>query len=170
MKKGFGSIVFAYSFAVIGVLSAIITSFFNGTDFTVSFKVVIFIVWLSITIILVLIKIIYDVRNINNFQSYEIPFEVIQQTEYAPIMLLIRVNEAFRNEIYVTCYSVESDAVEKEAYIGMINHRHSKKSFQVEIVSPFPEFRDKRITHKELKNIIIRPIVSVRFTELLKNE
>ena len=39
MKKGFGSIVFAYSFAVIGVLSAIITSFFNGTDFTVSFKV-----------------------------------------------------------------------------------------------------------------------------------
>lgn len=167
MKKGFGSIAFAYAVAVISSLSAIITAFFNGTDFTVSFKVVIFIIWLSITIILVLAKVIYDVRNTNNFRPYETPFEVIPQTEYAPTMLLIRVNEAFRNEIFVTCYYVGSDDIEKEAYIGTINHRHSTKNFQINIERAFPEFNNTQITHKVLKSIRVRPIVSVKFSELL---
>jgi hypothetical protein len=92
MKKGFGSIFLPYAVAVIGVLSAVITVFFNGTNFAIPFKVVIFIIWLSITIILVLAKVVYDARNTNNFRPYETPFEVIPTTVSAPTMLLILVN------------------------------------------------------------------------------
>ena len=144
----------SYAVAAVGVLSAIVTLFVDVSQ-SLSIKWLLFLIWLSITIFLCLMKIISDLIDEKKPPSpYEIPFRYLPESK----IFLIRQNNNFSNQIIVAGYSVV-DEVEKLQFLGNV-HLVQDMLIQIMIVHVENAIDFDKFCNTEMaKQLIIRPVV-----------
>ena len=105
-------------------------------------------------IILILLKITYDLSiEKNPHPPFELPIKLIEKEG----IFVIRRNENFINNIILGCYA-QIDEVDRLAYLAVV-HLIQDKIIQVKIIANFSILEKIPSTHEELKNLIIRPVV-----------
>jgi len=169
MKEKIFSGIFSLSgvslmLAVAGFVSALVTMFVDVAD-RVSVKLLIFVILLSVSLLVILLKIVFDLTNEKRPAA---PFE-------HPIMFLpdekifvIRRNENFVNSIIVGCYS-HQDAVDRLAYIAFVHHVQDEV-IQIKIQRDLGILRAIPSSTNELRSLIIRPVVPVTALEQYTKE
>lgn len=138
---------------VVGFMSGIVTIFVNVNE-QVSIKWLLFSVLVSVSLILIFLKIIYDQsREIMPPPPFEHPIKYVPEEQ----VFVIRRNEHFLNNIVVGCYS-QRDEIDRLAYLGVV-HLLQDKVIQIKIRSDFKVLESIPTAHEELKSIVIRPVV-----------
>ncbi len=121
MKEKIANLTFsltALSLAVgaLGFISGFVTLFID-TSLQLSIKWLLLAVWLSVTFVLVLLKVIYDQDNEKRpAPPYEVPIQYRIDTN----ILVIRRNDNFLNNIIVGCY-IREDEVDSLACLGVVH-------------------------------------------------
>lgn len=150
--------------AAAGFLSALVTMFVDVAD-KVPIRLLIFVVFVSSSIFLVLLKIIYDLTNEKKPAApFEHPIKFIADEK----LFIIRRNENFLNNIVVGCYSHQDD-VDRLAYIAVV-HLVQDKVIQIKIHSDLGLLTTIPNTSTELQNLIIRPVVPVTALQQYTNQ
>lgn len=155
-KKIFSFNVIAISIGVIGFLSSIITVFLLDPSSKISARWLVAAIWISLTIIIAIVKIAYDIVKENVSLPYEIPFDFKYDSRYIAPILLIRKNSVFVNSMYVTCYHTDN-GFDNVAFVGVINNMTVDKCFQVELIKELNRHTYSELSDKVLKTYIIRP-------------
>ncbi len=160
MKERIRSQVFSLNglslaLGALGFLSGIVQLFID-TSAQLSVKWLLFATWLALSLILVLLKVIYDLSMERKpAPPFEVPIKFIQ----ASGIFVIRRNDNFLNNIVVGCY-VQQDEVDTLACVGVV-HIVQEKVIQIKIhgsttgtdpIQDRPDF---------LSRIAIRPVVPV---------
>lgn len=136
-----------------GFLSAFVTMFVNTSD-QVSVKWILFILWLFLSVVIILLKLLFDLATEKKIAPpYEIPIR------YLPIdqILLIRRNEHFGNQIVVGCYSSVDD-VERLLSLGAVHHVQ-EQFIQIKILPAALADENGIKADTDLKTILVRPVV-----------
>lgn len=150
--------------AVAGFLSAIVTMFIDVTD-KVPIRLLLFSIFGFACIIVILLKIIYDLTNEKKPASpFEHPIKFISDEK----LFIIRRNENFLNNIIVGCYSHQDD-VDRLAYIAVV-HLVQDKVIQIKIHSDLGLLNSIPSTSAELQTLIIRPVVPVTALQQYTNQ
>lgn len=140
---------------VAGFLSAVVGMFVNVAD-QISVKWLLLALWLCITIVLMLFKIMHDLLNDNSssIKSHESPIKFSQELN----ILIIRKNPFFPANSLVGCYWVE-DEVETISFLGTVHHVQDDL-IQIKLLKKLGS-RDVSsvLTKAAMKKIIIRPAI-----------
>jgi energy-converting hydrogenase Eha subunit A len=149
--------------AVAGFLSAIVTMFIDvGT--VVPTRALLLTVFLSTCLIVVLLKIIHDLANVEIPPSpFEHPIKYLHDEQ----IFIIRRNENFLNHIVVGCYFSDDD-VDRLAYLAVV-HLMQEKVIQIKIHADLGVLKSVPRTSLELRALVIRPVVPVTAIQLLQN-
>jgi len=143
------------SVGVVGFLSGIVTIFIN-VNADISVKWLLLSILLSLIMVIVLLKTIYDLSNKEIRQNfYENPIKYIEDEG----VFIIRRNDNFLNNILVGCYATR-DEVDRLAYIGFV-HLVQEKVVQIKIRNDYGVLPNIPTTTEDLKNIVIRPVVPI---------
>ncbi len=147
----------------LGFMAGVVTIFVDVNS-ELSIKWLLFIVLLLVSLILILLKLIYDLSHETAPPPpFEVPIRYVPEEQ----VFVIRRNENFLNNIVVGCY-VQKDDIDRLAYLGVV-HIVQDKVIQIrvradlEVLEAIPESTDA------LKNIIIRPVVPVTALQQLSN-
>lgn len=147
----------------LGFLSSVVQLFVDVT-LEISIKWLLFTVWLSLTVLLVLFKIIYDLHNEKRPAApFEVPISYIPEQQ----IYVIRRNDNFLNNIVVGCY-LRQDEVDTLACIGVV-HIVQEKIIQIKIHSAFIEQYSPSNTPDFLARLVIRPVVPIDALNKLPN-
>jgi hypothetical protein len=158
MKEKILSALFSFSgasmcIAAAGFLSALVGMFVDVTS-TVSVKWLVFTLWLSISAMAIMVKLIYDLATEGRPPPlFESPIKFIENDQ----LFLIRFNPSFSSSIVVGCYAVEND-VERLAYVAVV-HLIQDKFIQIKIHKDMGIFAVPPSTPDALKSIFIKPVV-----------
>ena len=150
---------------VAGFLSAIVTMFINTSE-QVSIKWVLFTLWLFLTFVIILLKLIFDLVGEKKVPPpYEIPIRYLPDDK----ILLIRRNEYFGNQIVVGCYS-NVDDVERLLSLGAVHHVQDK-FIQIKLLPATSPDETGVGSDTDLKTILVRPVVplSALQAQLMRN-
>ena len=138
-----------------GFISAFVTMFVNTSD-QISIKWIIFTVLTLGTIVLILLKIIFDLYNERRtLPPYETPIKYIKEEN----VFVIRRNENFVSNIILGCYA-QIDGIDRLAYLGFV-HIIQDKIIQIKIKKDFKVLDQIPETLERLKNVLIRPVVPI---------
>lgn len=138
---------------VIGILSSIVTLFINVNE-QISIKWFLFLLVVSISFGLALVKIIFELMQEKNIApSYETPIRYVESEH----VFVIRRNENFINNIMVGCYSIQ-DEIHRLAYLGVV-HLVQDNLIQIKIHQDFQVLTSIPSTQEQLKSLLIRPVV-----------
>lgn len=138
---------------VLGGLSALVTLFVDVSS-VVSIKWLLFTLLLSFSLILILLKVIFDLHLQKDVQSnYELPIRFLDKDG----ILVIRKNEHFVNQIIVGCYYT-TDEVERLACVGVVDHIQ-EKVIQIRVISSFLPEENGILPSININRLIIRPVV-----------
>lgn len=143
------------SFAVgaAGFLSALVTMFVNTSE-QVSIKWVLFVLWLLLTVVIILLKLVFDLTAEKKAPPpYEIPIRYLPNEQ----ILLIRRNEYFGNQIVVGCYS-NVDDVERLLSLGAVHHVQDQ-FIQIKLLPTTSPDETGVGPTTDLKTILVRPVV-----------
>ena len=139
----------------IGFLSGI-TGLFIDINMQVSVKWVVFVVLITGTLLLILIKIIFDYSQHTIVPpAFEVPIKCIKNQN----LIIIRKNDNFINHIVVGCYSV-IDGIDQLAYLGFI-HLVQDKLIQIKVEVDYKVLIELPTSPDGLKNLVIRPVVPI---------
>lgn len=169
MAKVIANEIFSLSGASIaigtaGFLSALVGMFVD-VNVLVSTKWLIFISWISITLMVVLLKIIYDLLKTDKPPlPFENPIQFIQEEK----IFVIRKNENFINSIIVGCYA-RRDEVDRLAYLGAV-HLVQDTVIQIRIIKDMGVLPVFPTLKEEFKNIEIRAVVPLDAIESFNSE
>lgn len=158
MKERIHQAIFSLSgisFAVgaAGFLSALVTMFVDTSE-QVSIKWVLFVLWLFLTVVIVLLKILFDLTAEKKISPpYEKPIRYLPNYQ----LLLIRRNEHFGNQIVVGCYS-NVDDVERLLSLGAVHHVQ-EQFIQIKLLPATSPDEQGVGTDTDLKTILVRPVV-----------
>lgn len=158
MKEKINEAIFSSSGASIavggaGFLSALVGMFLD-TSIQVSVKWLLLIIWSCTTILIILLKIIFDLSSEKRPPApFEVPIRYLDEDK----LLLIRRNDNFTNQIVVGCYS-SIDDIERLLFLGAVHHVQ-ENFIQIRILHN--PLNDSEINGKDLdiKRIIVRPVV-----------
>jgi hypothetical protein len=154
--KLFSFSAIAIAVGAAGFVSAVVTMFVD-TSQQYSVRVIIFLVWLFLSILVVLIKIINDLSNIEITQPTlprEKPIKILSNGQ----LILIRKNDLFINNAIVGCYCVEDD-FESLIYIAVVSHVQDN-FLQVKVIADFRDDRAKQmLTTRGVDCMVIRPTI-----------
>lgn len=146
---------------VVGFISGIVTLFIDVNS-QVSIKWLLFIVLISITFILILLKIIYDQFNeAIPLPPFEHPIRYVPEEK----VFVIRRNDNFLNSIIVGCYA-KRDEIDRLAYLGVV-HLVQEKVVQIKLHADLGVYEEIPTTQEELSNLIIRPVVPIEAIDQL---
>lgn len=163
VAKTFSSHGFPYLIAVVGFSSSLVTMFVD-TNSQLSVKWLLFCLVVSVTVILILIKIIYDLLTESKpAQSIEHPIKYVQDQG----VFIIRRNENFLNTIIVGCYVLKDD-IERLAYLGTV-HLVQDKVIQIKVQRDYGIFTTPPLSSEQLKSIAVRSVVPVEALEQFQN-
>lgn len=138
---------------VLGFMSGIVTIFVNVSE-QISVKWILFVLLISISIILILLKLIYDLSQETQAPpAYEHPIQYVPEEH----IFVIRRNEHFLNTIVVGCYA-QINGIDRLAYLGAV-HLTQDKVIQIKVLTDFSVLKGVPSTQEELRNIIVRPVV-----------
>lgn len=134
-----------------GFLSALVTMFVNTSE-QVSIKWVLFVLWLFLTLVIILLKLLFDLAAEKKVPlPYEIPIKYLSYDQ----ILLIRRNEHFENQIVVGCYS-NVDDVERLLSLGAVHHVQDQ-FIQIKLL-PTTSPDEKGVGPDiDIKTILVRP-------------
>jgi len=163
ITKTFSSSGFPYLIGVVGFSSSLVTMFINVND-QLSIKWLIFSLVISTTVILILLKIIYD---LSQERKPSLPFE--HPIKYYPEdqIFIIKKNDNFINSIVVGCYA-QQDERDRLAYLGVVHHVQDTV-IQIKIRFDFGIVEKMLFTSEQLKNITVRPVVPMTALEQFSN-
>jgi len=148
---------------VLGFMAGIVTIFVDVNS-ELSIKWLLFIVLILASIILILLKLIYDLsQETAPPPTFEVPIRYVSDEQ----VFVIRRNENFINNIVVGCY-VRKDDIDRLAYLGVV-HLVQDKVIQIRIRADFDVLEKIPESSDELKNIIVRPVVPVTALQQLSN-
>ncbi len=137
----------------LGFLSGVVQLFID-TNSQVSIKWVLFVVWLSLSLGMVLLKIVYDLHNEKRpAPPFEIPIKYIDGQQ----IFVIRRNDNFLNNIVVGCY-FQQDEVDTLACIGVV-HIVQEKVIQIKLVGGFIGQATPPTSQDALTRLVVRPVV-----------
>jgi len=143
------------SVGVFGFLSSIVTIFVDVNK-DISVKWLLLSILVSLILLTVLLKTIYDLSIKTIPQNYyESPIKYIQDEG----VFIIRRNENFINNILVGCYAIR-DEVDRLAYVGFVDHVQ-ERLIQIKIRYDYGILQNIPNTVEDLKNIVIRPVVPI---------
>lgn len=160
MKEKIAKSLFSLSGAsimigVVGFLSGIVTIFVNVNE-QLSVKWLLFVLLIGSSLILILLKVIYDLsQETRPPPPYEHPIRYVVEEQ----VFVIRRNENFLNNIVVGCYS-QTNEIDRLAYLGVV-HLVQDKVIQIKIQTDYSVLPEIPSTQEELRNIVIRPVVPV---------
>ena len=150
--------------AIAGFLSAIVTMFIDVAD-KVPIRLLLFTIFVFLCIVVILLKVIYDLTNEKQPASpFEHPIKFISDEK----LFIIRRNENFLNNIIVGCYSHQDD-VDRLAYIAVV-HLVQDKVIQIKIHSDLGLLKTIPSSSAELQTLIIRPVVPVTALQQYTNQ
>lgn len=140
---------------LVGFMSGLV-GLFVDVNAQMSIKWLLFVLLIETTLILILLKVIYDQAQETRPPS---PFE--HPIRYMPEenVFIIRKNENFHNSIVVGCYA-QIDEVDRLAYLGVV-HLVQDKVIQIRIQYDYSVLPSIPSTQEELKNIFIRSVVPI---------
>lgn len=148
---------------VLGFLSSLVTIFINVNE-QLSVKWLLFSVLVSIVIILILLKVIFDLsQETKPPQPFEHPIRYVPEEQ----VFVIRRNENFPNAIVVACY-VQQDEIDRLAYLGVV-HIIQDRVIQIKIRADYGILTSMPTTNDQLKNIVVRPVVPVTALQQFSN-
>lgn len=148
---------------VVGFFSALVTIFFNVNQ-DISIKWLFFVLVLSISLGIILLKIIFDLLQEKiPAAPFENPIRYVDTEQ----VFVIRRNENFINNIVVGCYSIQ-DEIDRLAYLGVV-HLVQDKVIQIKIRQDYGVLSKIPLTQEELKSLVIRPVVPVTALQSLSN-
>jgi hypothetical protein len=168
MKDRISSAMFSLSglsllIGALGFLSGIVQLFVD-VNTQVSVKWLLFTVWISITVIVVLLKVVFDLNNEKlAAPASEVPFKYDKESG----ILLIRRNEHFINNIVVGCY-VEKNDIESLAALGYV-HLVQENFIQIKLREMSAINRDNLNSNSSLGRFVIRPVVPMDALSELAN-
>lgn len=140
---------------VVGFLSGLVTIFIDVNK-DVSAKWLLLVILISLIMLIVLLKTIYDLSNkVVPLNFYENPIKYIEEEG----VFIIRRNDNFLNNILVGCYATR-DEVDRLAYIGFV-HLVQDKLIQIKIQNDYGVLQNIPRSTEDLKNIIIRPVIPI---------
>lgn len=139
----------------LGFLSGFVQLFVDVSA-QISVKWLLFISWLSLTALLILLKIIYDLQNEKRPAP---PFEVPIKYLPAQQIFVIRRNDNFLNNIVVGCY-FKQDEVDTLACIGVV-HIVQEKVIQIKLHGNFLGNYSPSTTSESLDRLVVRPVVPI---------
>lgn len=141
----------SFAVAAAGFLSALVTMFVNTSD-QVSIKWLLFTLWLSLTVLIILLKLVFDLSSEKKISlPYEIPIRYLPNDQ----ILLIRRNEHFGNQIVVGCYS-NVDDVERLLSLGAVHHVQDQ-FIQIKLLPASSPDETGVGSGTDLKTILVRP-------------
>lgn len=136
-----------------GFLSALVTMFVNTSE-QVSIKWILFLLWLFLTVVIILLKLLFDIAAEKKIAPpYEIPIRYLRNDQ----ILLIRRNEHFGNQIVVGCYS-NVDDVERLLSLGAVHHVQ-EQFIQIKLLPATSPEETGVGQDTDLKTILVRPVV-----------
>lgn len=136
-------------------MSGIVTIFLNVNE-QLSIKWLLFCVLIAVSLILILLKVIYDLSQENKPPPpFEHPIRYVPEEQ----VFVIRRNEYFINSIVVGCYA-QRDEIDRLAYIGVV-HLVQDKVIQIKVHTDYKILGNIPTSQEELKNIVIRPVVPI---------
>lgn len=138
---------------VLGFLSGIVGLFFPELK-SIPFKYFILLVWLFLSILIILLKIIFDFRKL---KTQSPPFEKPLSYHKEIQSFLIRKNPFFHSQTLVGCYLKENE-LERLAYLAHVNHTQDKV-MHIKILHDFKILNEIPSTSSELSKLEIRPVV-----------
>lgn len=139
----------------LGFLSGFVQLFID-TSLQLSVKWLLALVWVSLSLILVLLKITYDLHNEKRpSPPFEVPFKYLPDQQ----ILVIRRNDNFLNNIVVGCYLQQED-IDTLACIGVV-HIVQEKVIQIRVVGNFLGQATPPTSTDSLSRLVVRPVVPV---------
>jgi len=156
--SGLGAII-----GVAGFLSALVTMFIDGTS-QVSIRWIIFVLFIAGTLIVILLKIVFD---LSRYTAPPAPFERPIKFISEENILVIRRNDNFVSSIVVACY-FQKDEIDRLAYVGVV-HVVQDKIIQIKIHRKFIPNQVDPKTDANLKLYIVRPVVPVDALEMFQH-
>jgi hypothetical protein len=168
MKERIRSQVFSLSglslaLGALGFLSGIVQLFID-TSTQISVKWLLLACWISLSLVLVFLKLIYDLSMEREpAQPFEIPIKFIPQSQ----IFVIRRNDNFLNNIVVGCY-VQQDEVDTLACLGVV-HIVQEKVIQIKVIGITAGIEILHNLPDTLSRIIIRPVVPLDALNQLNN-
>lgn len=140
---------------VLGALSGVVQLFID-TNLQVSIRWVLFVIWCSLSLGLILLKVIYDLHNEKRpAPPFETPIKYIGDQQ----IFVIRRNDNFLNNIVVGCY-FQLDEVDTLACIGVV-HIVQEKVIQIKVVGSFIGQAAPPTSSDALTRLVIRPVVPI---------
>jgi len=168
MKDRILNLIFSLSGAsvaigVVGFMSGIV-SIFIDVNSLVSIKWLLLIILLTASLILILLKVVYD---LSQFTIPPSPFETPIKYVADEQVFVIKRNENFLNHIVVGCY-IQQDEIDRVAYLGVV-HLVQDKVIQIKVRTDFQILPKIPETTDELSRLVIRPVVPVSALEQFNN-
>lgn len=155
VKEVFSLMGASITIGVVGFMSSIVTLFINVSE-QLSIKWLLFVVLVGISLLLILLKVIYDLsQETRPPPPYENPIRYVTEEN----VFVIRRNENFLNNIVVGCYA-QANEIDRLAYLGVV-HLIQDKVIQIKVHADYSVLPSIPSTQEELRNIIIRPVVPV---------
>lgn len=140
---------------LVGFMSGLV-GLFVDVNALMSIKWLLFALLLETSLILILLKVIYDLaQETRPPPPFEHPIRYMAEEN----VFIIKKNENFHNSIVVGCYA-QMDEVDRLAYLGVVHHVQDKV-IQIRIVWDYSVLTKIPSTQEELKNIFIRSVVPV---------
>lgn len=147
----------------VGFISGIVTLFIDVNS-QISIKWLLFVVLISVTFILILLKIIYDQFNETiPLPPFEHPIRYVPEEK----VFVIRRNDNFLNSIIVGCYA-KKDEIDRLAYLGVV-HLVQEKVVQIKLRADLGVYKEIPTTQEELSNLLIRPVVPIEAIDQLND-
>lgn len=143
------------SVGCLGFMSSIVTLFIDVNK-TLSVRWFLFASFVSVSLILVLLRIIYDLaREVKPPPPFERPIKYLDSDQ----VFIIKRNDNFVSNILLGCY-VQNDDIDRLAYLGVV-YLVQEKVIQIKIRSDYGLLARAPSTPDELRSIVIRPVVPI---------
>lgn len=127
---------------------------FVDTAAQLSVKWLLLTMWLALTLLLIALKIIYDLGHEKHpAPPYEVPIKYLAEKQ----IFLIRRNDNFLNNIIVGCY-LQRDEVDTLACVGVV-HIVQEKFIQIKLIGQPSGDIAPSMTPEALARFVVRPVV-----------
>ncbi len=148
---------------ILGFMAAIVTIFIDVNS-TLSVKWIILFILLLSSIIIILLKLVYDLsQEAAPLLPFETPIRYVPEED----VFVIRRNDNFLNNIVVGCY-VHKDDIDRLAYLGVV-HLVQDKVIQIKVRADLNVLETIPLSTDDLKRIVVRPVVPITALQQLSN-
>jgi hypothetical protein len=147
----------------LGFLSSLVQLFID-TSLKISIQWLLLAVWLSLTVVLILLKVIHDLHHEKRpAPPFEVPIKYLPDQQ----IFVIRRNDNFLNNIVVGCY-FQQDEVDTLACVGVV-HIVQEKVIQIKLQGNFIGQYSPPTSSDSLARLVVRPVVPIDALNQLSN-